>query len=85
MDKPPVAHPAHRRTKAEEADRSCATKTGQLNSLSTRYRQSLSTVIASAIDHRLVQVIPEIRETPTSWPGLASRFNLGNIIIALIA
>ena len=30
-----LAHPAHRRTKAEEADIRCATKTGQLNSLST--------------------------------------------------
>ena len=31
-----LAHPAHRRTKAEEADIRCATKTGQVNSLSTR-------------------------------------------------
>jgi hypothetical protein len=30
-----LAHPAHRRTKAEEADIRCAAKTGQLNSLST--------------------------------------------------
>ena len=30
-----LAHPAHRRTKAEEADIRWATKTGQLNSLST--------------------------------------------------
>src|SRR5271170_5940755 len=30
-----LAHPAHRRTKAEEADTCRATKTGQLNSLST--------------------------------------------------
>ena len=42
MDKPPACPPRHRRTKAEEADIWCATKTGQLNSLSTDFVRKIT-------------------------------------------
>ena len=42
MDKPPACPPRPRgRTEPEEADIQCATKTGQLNSLSTREQRAI--------------------------------------------
>jgi hypothetical protein len=54
-----LAHPAHRPTKAEEADIRCATKTGQLNSLSTQIvvpSRSLSAAQSKTTRSKLIRL-----------------------------
>ena len=51
-----LAHPAHRRTKTEEADIPCATKTAQLNSLSTEIAVRAVPFLTASIQKKLALI-----------------------------